>query len=104
MMVDSRDWCLDIIRVTRSIVYALKRIVRKKGKHFDERQRNTVKHTFASFTLLYKDNYEERAKEKIKHFLEGTYALSKLQGSFFKFRRQIEFLQRRVRHNKKVVQ
>lgn len=74
MMVDARDWQLDIIRVTRSIVYALKRIVRRKGKLFDERTRSTLRHTFMSFTQIYQDNYEERAKEKIKFFLEGTLA------------------------------
>jgi hypothetical protein len=85
-------------------VYALKRIVRRRGKTFDDRQMSTMRHTFNSFTLIYKDNYEERAKEKIKHFLEGAFALSRLHGSFFKFKRQIEFLQNRVRHNKKVME
>ncbi|TNV85798.1 hypothetical protein FGO68_gene9239 [Halteria grandinella] len=103
-MVDARDWQLDIIRVTRSIVYALKRIVRRRGKTFDDRQKGTMRHTFASFALQYKDNYEERAKAKIRSFLEGAFALSKLHGAFFKFKRQIEFLQNRVRHNKKVME
>lgn len=68
-MVDARDWQNDIIRVTKSMVVALKRIVRRRGKTMKARMQTTLRHSFASCAVQFKDNYEERAKEKLKTFL-----------------------------------
>ena len=102
LMVEARDWQLDIIRVTRKIVAALKRIVRHRGKNFPERTLHTIRHSFASCAMQFKDNYEERAKDKIRHFLEASLNLGRLQGAFLSYRAKVEYLQGRARHNKKV--
>lgn len=78
-----------IIGVTRKIMYKLKRIVRHSGPTHAVRAHRTLKNTLMAFAMTGgRDLLEERAKEKLKSFLEAKRDIKSVHSSLLNFHKK----------------
>jgi hypothetical protein len=90
LMVDGRNWQQAVIRVTRRMLYKMRKAVKRQGKNVRVRQHRQAQMAFTSVgaALGLRDLHEHRARQKLKEFLEAKLDLGWMFNSFMAFRKK----------------